>query len=59
MGKAVRLDQLVTHDALALTVGRWSRPKIETVIEHLIELLDGQDASVVDLEPECLEDTEG
>ena len=55
----MRLDQLVTPEALALTVGGWSRPEIETAIEQLIELLDGQDVSLVDLEPECLEDTEG
>lgn len=55
----MRLDQLVTPEALALTIGGWSRPEIETAIERLIEMLDGQDASLIDLEPECLEDSDG
>ena len=55
----MRLDQLVTPEALALTIGGWSRPEIETAIEQLIELLDDKDAPIADLEPECLEDTEG
>ncbi len=49
----MRLGQLVTPEALTLTIGGWSRVEIETAIEHLIELLDASEASSVDLEPDA------
>ena len=49
----MRLGQLVTPEALTLTIGGWSRVEIETAIERLIELLDSGDASSADLEPDA------
>ena len=49
----MRLGQLVTPEALTLTIGGWSRSEIETAIEHLIQLLDASEASSVDLEPDA------
>ena len=48
----MRLGQLITPEATTLTIGSWSRAEIETAIECLIELLDTDDASPADLEPE-------
>ena len=49
----MRLGQLVTPEALTLTISGWSRVEIETAIERLIELLDSGDASSTDLEPDA------
>ena len=49
----MRLGQLVTPEALTLTIGGWSRSEIETAIERLIELLNADEVSSVDLEPDA------
>ncbi len=49
----MRLGQLITPEALTLTISGWSRSEIETAIERLIELLDSDEASSVDLEPDA------
>ena len=56
----MRLNRHFTPDALALTISGWSRAEVEVAIERLIEMLDGQDAPVADLEPDSeLEDGPG
>lgn len=48
----MRLDHLLTPEALAFTVAGWSRPAIETAIQQLIDLLDAAGAPHEDREPE-------